>query len=384
MKILFVCNSYGPFNMNCGAGQRSYFIMQALKKMGDVEVLQFSNEKCINNYQCVNICSNNDFSFSDKCRNIFYKHWPFSIFYLNMINSECTLAFHSLYEKKKYDIVIFRYLQTYILCGAPLVDNMYLDMDDVPWELIKQYSERKKRSLLRRFQFHMKYIMSRRQGEQIKKRFKAIFYSNDKDAMKYNGIYLPNIPYIEKENIERVPLKSNTLLFVGWLAHAPNVLGLDHFLTFVWPRVLNENPNAIFNIVGKDLTTELYNKWKNIKNVNLLGFVKSLSLIYAQSSIVVCPIYHGSGSNIKVLEALSYNKLCIISEFASRGFNNLLLDKEDFIISKNDDEFVTNICYALKYPHLVEKIANSGYSKIKEHFSGETILQIVQKSINQL
>lgn len=379
MKILFVCNYYGPFSVNCGANQRSFFIMRALEKIGKVDVLQLTDKNDGDNNSAIK-CPCNSFSALDHLRNYIYQHWPFTIKYLYQVNSKCSATFWSLYNSRKYDIVIFRYLQTYQLCGAPKIDNMYLDMDDIPWDLIRQYAEKQNFSLLRRIQFQYKYIISRQQGMRLKRRFKAIFYSNDKDAMEYAGTYLPNIPYVA-HSVKHNHVIPHSFLFVGWLAHNPNVLGLDLFLTKVWPKVVTKYPDAILNIIGKDLPTIYDNKWRQIPNVNLMGFVKSLDDLYQQSEIVICPIYQGSGSNIKVLEALAYNKLCISSEFALRGFANKLIDQEDLLVCRNDDEFVFNICFALENPHIVTKISNSGYKKIRKYFSEETILKIISESI---
>lgn len=378
MRILFVCNNYGPFSTNCGANQRSYFIKKALEKLGRVDVLQFTDERI--NLNNATICSKIKFSNWDNIRNIIYKHFPFTMFYLNIRNSQCESIFKLLYNTERYDVVVFRYLQTFFMCGAPNIPNKYLDMDDVPWELIKQYAEKQNFSFARRFQFWIKYSMNYYQGKRLNKKFETIFYSNEKDAIKYGGTYLPNIPYVtfSKNNIGVLP---KTLLFVGWLAHMPNVLGLDHFLEFIWPKVSKLYPDTIFNIVGKQLPKAFHDKWEKIKNVNLLGFVDSLINIYEQSAVVICPIYQGSGSNIKVLEALAYNRPCIISEFALRGFEHILLDKEDLLVCKNDDDFISNISFAFENSEKMKQMAHNGYMKVKDNFSDETVFKILNNTI---
>lgn len=376
MKILFVCNSYGPFKTDCGASQRSFFIMRALEKLGDVDVLLLSNNKLIkeNVYSC--ICD--EFSFLDKIKRLFYRYFPFSIFYLGQSNGKCTSTFNSLNLKNDYDIIFFRYLQTYLLCGAPQLNNMFLDMDDVPWVLFKQFGERQKQM---HWYFQLKYRFMLRRGKHLNKRFKTIFYPNYNDAILYKGKYLPNIPYVSNNLINYEESIDLSILFVGWLEHKPNLLGVDHFLTFIWPNIVNKHKNVIFKIIGRGLPNSYKDKWTKMKNVKLLGFVESLEEEYNKSTIVVCPIFLGSGSNIKVVEALAYKKICIVSDFALRGYEQFFMHNKEIVVCKNDEDFINSISFALDNPDFRRKVGEAGFEKVNSFFSEAKFCEMIKESV---
>jgi glycosyltransferase involved in cell wall biosynthesis len=94
------------------------------------------------------------------------------------------------------------------------------------------------------------------------------------------------------------------MLFLGSFRHKPNDVGVRWFLREVMPRVLAEEPEATFTVIGSDPpaihTVPTYDG-----AVKLVGFVEDLAPAMREHAVFVCPILAGSGLRVKLLEAFS-------------------------------------------------------------------------------
>ena len=282
--------------------------------------------------------------------------------------------FEKAIHTKKYDFVFFRYIFSYMKCGAPQLNNMIMDIDDLPWQNSECIAQNKNNSILKRTYHSYRAFWVKYFCKQLWPKFKTIYFSNPKDMIGNNTSYLPNIPFInsdEELNItQNVVSESNPIvLFVGNLSHVPNYDGLNHFINHIWPQVTKVCPSTILRIVGRGLPKKLHERWSNIKNIELIGFVKSLNLVYQTASLVVSPIYAGAGTNIKVLEALAYGKVCVLSTFSYRGFETNFHNHQDLIVCIDDSYFAYSIIDVLQNSSKYKKMEQSGKKKVKQFYS---------------
>ena len=84
-------------------------------------------------------------------------------------------------------------------------------------------------------------------------------------------------------------------------------------------------------------------KWKDIPNVRLLGFVKDLDALYAESLAVVTPIRSGAGTCIKVMEAALHGRHVIATPFAVRGLDVSMLNALRILATEDPVSMVARI-----------------------------------------
>lgn len=101
--------------------------------------------------------------------------------------------------------------------------------------------------------------------------------------------------------------------FIG-ADNKPNELALEWFIKKVLPHVKEQEPDSEFVIAGgvckKIGDSTLYKK---------LGRIENLADFYNNIRCAVNPILHGTGLNIKGIEALSYCKPCVFSTVGAKG-----------------------------------------------------------------
>lgn len=112
------------------------------------------------------------------------------------------------------------------------------------------------------------------------------------------------------------------LLFVGSNSDA-NIAGLLWFLNNVLPEIIQHRPETTFFIQGNITRNPTLKENANLRefknNITLGQFVPTVADIYQTANVVVCPILHGTGMKIKMIEAMSYGKAIVATSVAAEG-----------------------------------------------------------------
>jgi glycosyltransferase involved in cell wall biosynthesis len=107
------------------------------------------------------------------------------------------------------------------------------------------------------------------------------------------------------------------LLFVG-APYGPNVDGMNFFLAQVFPQIIECCPMVRLAIVGK-VGDALDIPEAVSRNVDCLGFVPDLGAVYLASRIVICPLLSGSGTKVKLQEAMAYGVPIVTTSVGASG-----------------------------------------------------------------
>lgn len=163
------------------------------------------------------------------------------------------------------------------------------------------------------------------------------------------------------------------LFTVGKLSYPPNHLGIDHFLTSVWPLVHTRFPYLKYRIAGADLPEQYKAKWVEIPNVELIGYVDKLEELYSGCLAAVVPISSGGGTCIKTLEALANSRVCISTPFGARGIPNEILaeGRNGIFVYDNPPRFVDVLTRLMRDAELRKRCEDAGKAYIEANYSPE-------------
>lgn len=377
-KILFI-SSHSPFETNSGAHQRSNLLFKTLNGIGKVDLICFSNDhlseedKYNDNYTIKFFGPENNLTpkKSSKLQKLF------SFFNTDCItpkNEFCSNIVSDNLKKNSYDYIVIRYIQNALKCGITKGHNVIIDVDDLPEQQFLKIAESSSYSILKRLYYFCKSKSTRKFTNKIQKNIYHSFLPNKSQIKFQNSSYLPNIPFPHTRIETEVKVDAgydDSLMFIGLMSWTPNYNGVEYFLKEIYPSILKSKPNIKFNIVGKGLQDDKVKSWSTIPGVNIKGFVKNIDDEYNKSKVVVVPIYEGAGSNIKVLEAMQKGKVTILSSFATRGFEHVLIDGKNTLIANDSKEFVAKVLLALSNDELNKKISCEAKQIISESYSFE-------------
>lgn len=108
------------------------------------------------------------------------------------------------------------------------------------------------------------------------------------------------------------------LLFVGRLDWDPNRDGLRWFLENVWPEAVRHAPDLRLVIAGTGDGSWL-RPYLDLPNLLFLGRVPDLAPHYRAACASLVPIFFGSGTRVKAIEAASYARPCISTAIGVEG-----------------------------------------------------------------
>lgn len=164
--------------------------------------------------------------------------------------------------------------------------------------------------------------------------------------------------------------ENNSVYHIGSMDWMPNQEGLKWFLTEVWSKVLAKNKDAKFNLAGKNMPNWLSNYQQ--KNVTIFGQVPSAINFMNNNSILVVPLFSGSGMRIKIIEAMALGKLVIATTLGAEGIS--YKHKENIIVANTADEFAESISYYLSNIKEQKEIALAGQQLVHSNYDNQVIV----------
>ena len=129
----------------------------------------------------------------------------------------------------------------------------------------------------------------------------------------------------------------------------PNRDGVAWFLDEILPRIVRARPDAQFALVGKNAGLQVPSSVAG--NVQLLGFVDDLVPVMQEAAVYVVPLRAGSGTRLKVLEAMAFGKAIVTTHIGSEGI--ALDDGENAIYADSADDFAAAVLRVMDDPSLV-------------------------------
>jgi len=167
--------------------------------------------------------------------------------------------------------------------------------------------------------------------------------------------------------------KPNNYLFFGALDWFPNIDALNWLITKVWPLMLAQNADAKLHIGGKNANEKDINFWKSFSNVNFHGEIEHIENFYQNGSIMLVPLFTGSGIRIKILEALSQQKAIVATPMASKGLH--LTHNEHLFVANTAQEFADAAISLNENNQLKLKYTQNGIKYLEEYHAPHTIAE---------
>lgn len=154
-------------------------------------------------------------------------------------------------------------------------------------------------------------------SEDDKKALRRI-YGLTKVVVVQNGIEKVDIlPYAK----ERVCIN---LGYIGSFEHSPNLKAVQFFLSSIAPLLENHAMKFRYFLAGdnkKQVLDQLIaeSPLQDKTAIINLGFVQNPEDFYEKIDVLVCPIFSGSGTRVKIVESLSYGRPVVTSKTGAEG-----------------------------------------------------------------
>lgn len=160
-------------------------------------------------------------------------------------------------------------------------------------------------------------------------------------------------------------LEHPSLFHIGSMEWAPNQEGLVWFVENCWPLILEKYPDLHFYIAGRNAPQWLIKKLDK-PNIEFLGEVDDAYKFMNSKSIMVVPLFSGSGMRVKIIEGMALGKCVVSTPIGAEGIE--VTNGKNILLASKPDEFVREIGRLIEDPELFREVGGNAIGFIHEKF----------------
>ncbi len=182
-----------------------------------------------------------------------------------------------------------------------------------------------------------------------------------------NGIFVEDY----KSPSEQLDLDDRTLVFTGKMDYRPNVDAMVWFTENVLPLVQQRIPDTRLYIVGQKPHTRL-EKLRHKNNVEITGWVQEVQPFLRGAGVYVAPLRMGSGTRLKILEAMASGCAVVATQIALSGMRP---DANQAMIVRDDAEgMAREIITLLENPVRRQELGNKAQAYVKHYYDWSVLI----------
>ncbi|MCA9936841.1 MAG: glycosyltransferase [Ardenticatenaceae bacterium] len=151
-------------------------------------------------------------------------------------------------------------------------------------------------------------------------------------------------------------LRRYDLIFVGKMDYRPNVDAVLWFADEVWLKIKVERPSATWAIVGQKPHARL-ERLQELDGVTLTGWVDSVQPYLAGATVFLMPFRVGSGTRLKLIEAMAAGKAIVSTPIGVEGFP--VQHGREILLGETAEELATAVLHLLQNPDERERLGRA-------------------------
>lgn len=346
MRVLLLSNA-DPNDFSSGGNQRSNYIRQALLRVAQVDTIVISQGE------------------ASSCNSGWGPERVLRIGFSSRVNAwkkakQRLIARRVIAEAEAtndYDFIVARYFGTAMLVPFGAHRKLVIDADDVRQTGSGQ-------PFLKRVLLRIRASVI----QMVARRAAHVWLVDQRDRMILPGARCSMLPNTARAmHLPVVPSDPpRRLLMVGMYSYPPNEEGLIWFVQQILPNVESEFPDVELYAVGRfhnQLLTKLNSR------LSMRGYVSDLDSEYAQASLIICPVFSGSGTQIKVLEAVMSGRPTVASDFSYQGFADVLRSHDHLLVAHDREEWTHHVTSVLRDPSAFSRMAQEGCRVAQDAYS---------------
>ena len=365
-----------------GSAKRSRFLVDALKRHGQVEILVLNFVKAPTGGAPLTVV---EWQGAKLMELEIVQRGLMGRPRFDGVSAYATRQVTQHVDLSRYDLIVSRYVKPALKLALPPGIPVLVDFDDAvyepPWKSLRGIKPWV--GVFLRLLNDRLIVRGRLRGPTWGKAH--YFFCRDVEREFFpalSGSVLPNLPpptdHAGPPNF--TPPGAPALMFVGLLDYMPNHDAVDWFLAAIWPLVLRDVPDARFLIVGSGAEDRLA-RWRAEPQVETLGFVDSLSAAYARATVVVVPMRSGAGTNIKALEPYLYGRMVVATPLVVEGHRPLFTEGVDVLVAPDAAGLARHCVDMLRDPQRASRIAMQGHIRITTVLTEASFREVVDAGL---
>lgn len=164
--------------------------------------------------------------------------------------------------------------------------------------------------------------------------------------------------------------RPNSLVFTGSMDWMPNEDGVLYFMRSVLPLIRREIPEVSFTIVGRKPSEKLRTAASE-SGIRVTGTVDDIRPYVREGSVYVVPLRIGSGTRLKIFEAMAMGKAIVSTALGAEGLP--IRDGVDISIADSPEEFSRKVCLLIRDGQQRRRLGSAARELVEQHYSWSSV-----------
>lgn len=267
-----------------------------------------------------------------------------------------------------------------------LAPHMIIDTHNVESRLMSRIAKQSRNPLQKaRFHFEAKQMARLEQSslplaDQVwaVSRDDAEYYS---DELRLSSSHIvPNVLDIANY----APAKqvgAATVAFMGWFYHWPNIDAALRLMDYS-EKLLARGVQHRLLLIGRSPSPAMLQKSAGSDHVTVTGEVPDIRPIVKRATVFAAPLSAGSGTKLKILEAMAMGLPVVTTAIGAEGLN--IEQGRHAIVTDDEETFITAIADLLADPARASEIGRAGREFVESHFSMDTVRASISEALRDL
>jgi polysaccharide biosynthesis protein PslH len=174
---------------------------------------------------------------------------------------------------------------------------------------------------------------------------------------------------------------ANRIVFTGTMNYYPNIQAVQFFARECWPHIQAQVPGATWQIVGKSPPQEV-ERLAELPGVTVTGAVPDVKPYLAAASVAIAPLLVGSGTRLKILEALAMQKAIVSTRLGCEG---LAVEAGKHLMVEDQPElFAQAVVDLLRHPEKRASLGHVGRALVEDKYSWERCGNALVRTLEKL
>lgn len=164
---------------------------------------------------------------------------------------------------------------------------------------------------------------------------------------------------------------SQYILFCGSLSSSPNSEGLFWFYKNCWNQVKEKFPGLKLLVVGSGKAPEHLDSMFQDESVDMIGTVEDVRDWYNKAAISIVPLLTGSGTRLKILEAMSLGVPVISTALGAEGIE--YTEGKNIVIQDSAADFSRGVIHLLQNKNKRVEINENARKLVEQKYDWNVI-----------
>lgn len=182
-----------------------------------------------------------------------------------------------------------------------------------------------------------------------------------------NGIFASDY----EDDRQRLDLGEHVLMFTGKMDYRPNVDAIRWFASAILPQVRRQVPDARLYIVGQKPHRSVQ-ALRDQEHVEITGWVADVKPFLHAADVYVAPLRMGSGTRLKILEAMAAGCAVVATPIAASGLQPET--REALLIAEGETTLTTAIVGLLQDPARRQALGEAARAVVRQHYDWSALI----------